>query len=84
MRNNKTYKSFDDLEKDLEILRLQKELSLRKVVAAGEHTAEVFAPSNLMKSGVSFLSSSLMGRTSWSGIIYSFLIKKLVDKVLKR
>lgn len=80
----KAYKNFEDLDKDLEILKLEKELALRKLVAAGEHTTKVFAPSNLLKSGVSYVSSAFMGRTSWSGILYSFLIKKLVNKVLKR
>ncbi|MBQ0118009.1 MAG: hypothetical protein KBS98_08885 [Flavobacterium sp.] len=84
---NRDYTSYEEINRDLEILRLERDLSYHRIIQTFEKTKagvkQSFAPMNLIRN--SFQSFSSINKTS--GIktilitaILRFVIKKFLDR----
>ena len=47
----KYYTSYEEVDKELEILRLEREISIRKIGVNAEDITDHLSPDNLMKQG---------------------------------
>jgi hypothetical protein len=68
---NKKYASYTEIERDLEILKLEKEINYQKLVLSFQKTKESITPENIV-SGV-FSSFKDYFATSYSQILQSIL-----------
>lgn len=66
------YKNFDDIERDLKLLQLQKEIDKEKVILSYNFTKESLAPKRLLKNAAGSIFKNaliLKGATSVLGFI---------------
>jgi Family of unknown function (DUF6327) len=77
----KKYSSYAEIELELEILKLERELNLQKIVLDYEKTKESLLPKNLLKS---FLGDYKTILTDYSGMILNIAIPLLINWFTKR
>lgn len=53
------YTSYEEVDKELEILRLEREISIRKIGNNAEEITSLFSPGQLLQQGLSSLGSSV-------------------------
>ncbi|MBP7982195.1 MAG: hypothetical protein KAY90_04285 [Arenimonas sp.] len=75
----KTYASFADIDQELEILALEKQLQLIKLRQAGRTTLSALSPSNLLLDSLGSAGSFLRS----SGTLQKFVIMLIARKFLK-
>lgn len=56
---NKKYASYAEIDRDLEILKLEKEIRYQKVVLSFQKAKESFEPKNIINSYLGFLKETL-------------------------
>ncbi|UOK43133.1 MULTISPECIES: DUF6327 family protein [Flavobacterium] len=75
----KVYSSYDEIDRDLEILKLQKEIDVRKLALTMEKTMEGITPIGMVK--------NFLGNTgeiiSKSGLLKNILLPLLIRKFTK-
>lgn len=78
MKNQK-YKSYNQIEKDLEILRIEKEICYQRLIQIFQNTKKSLEPKNLLVSVVpkTVLSVLEVLTGSTKSIIISFILKKI-------
>jgi hypothetical protein len=78
---SKKYTSYDEIDRELEILRLEKEINYQKLILTVQKTKENFTPQNLVSG---FLGSYKTLFSSSYGtilnIVIPFIIKWIVNK----
>jgi hypothetical protein len=77
----KRYSSFAQMELELEILKVEKELNLKKIVLSVEKTKESLLPKNVLKSFLGDYKSILSG---YSGTIFKLVIPLIINWITKR
>ena len=77
----KRYSSYAEIELDLEILKVEKELNLKRIVLNVEKTKESLLPKNLLKSFLGDYKTILSG---YSGTILNIAIPLIVNWITKR
>jgi hypothetical protein len=77
----KRYSSYAQIELDLEILKVEKELNLKRIVLNVEKTKESLLPKNLLKSFLGDYKTILSG---YSGTILNIAIPLIVNWITKR
>lgn len=78
--NNKKYNSYYQIEQDLEILKLEKEICYKKLVQTLQKTKESFEPKNLLASVPRSILDILGGLSSpIKGMVISFILKKIFN-----
>ncbi len=77
----KRYSSYAEIELDLEILKVEKELNLKRIVLNVEKTKESLLPKNLLKSFLGDYKTILSG---YSGTIINLAIPLLINWITKR
>jgi hypothetical protein len=80
METNK-YSSYAQIELELEILKVKRELNLQKIVLNVEKTKECLLPKNLIKSFLGDYKSIL---SDYSGMIFNIVIPLLINWFTKR
>jgi hypothetical protein len=75
----KAYASFADIDQELEILALEKQLQLIKLRQAGRTTLSALSPSNLLLDSLGSAGSFLRS----SGTLQKFVIMLIARKFLK-
>jgi hypothetical protein len=80
METNK-YSSYAQIELELEILKVKRELNLQKIVLNVEKTKECLLPKNLIKSFLGDYKSIL---SDYSGMIFNIAIPLLINWFTKR
>ena len=77
----KRYSSYAQIELDLEILKVEKELNLKRIVLNVEKTKESLLPKNLLKSFLGDYKTILSG---YSGTILNIAIPLIINWITKR
>lgn len=77
----KKYSSYAQIELELEILKVERELNLKRIVLDVEKTKESLLPKNLMKSFLGDYKSIL---SNYSGAILNIAIPLLINWLTKR
>jgi hypothetical protein len=77
----KKYSSYAQIDLELEILKVEKELNLKRIVLDLEKTKESFLPLNLIKGFVGDYKSIL---SNYSGTIINIAVPILINWLLKR
>lgn len=77
----KRYSSYAQIELELEILKVEKELNLKRIVVNIEKTKESLLPINLIKGFIGDYKSILSG---YSGMIFNLAIPILIKWIIKR
>lgn len=80
----KVYTNFRDIDRDLEILKLEREIQLRKLGMKLENSSDLVSPNNLMKTGVSSLTSVLKSSSGLKSVIITGLIRFIINKFIKK
>lgn len=77
----KKYSSYAEIELELEILKLERELNLQKIILDVEKTKESLLPKNIIKSFLGDYKSIL---SDYSGTILNIAIPLLINWLTKR
>lgn len=77
----KKYSSYAQIELELEILKVERELNLKRIVLDVEKTKESLLPKNLVKSFLGDYKSIL---SNYSGTILNIAIPLLINWLTKR
>lgn len=77
----KKYSSYAEIELELEILKLERELNLQKIILDVEKTKESLLPKNIIKSFLGDYKSIL---SDYSGMILNMAIPLLINWFTKR
>ena len=77
----KKYSSYAQIELELEILKVERELNLKRIVLDVEKTKESLLPNNLVKSFLGDYKSIL---SNYSGTILNIAIPLLINWLTKR
>ena len=77
----KKYSSYAQIECELEILKVERELNLKRIVLDVEKTKESLLPKNLLKSFLGDYKSIL---SDYSGTIFNIAIPLLINWITKR
>jgi hypothetical protein len=77
----KKYSSYAEIELELEILKVERELNLKRIVLAIEKTKETLLPTNLLK-GIFRDYKSIF--SNYSGKMINMLIPLLINWIFKR
>jgi hypothetical protein len=77
----KKYSSYAQIECELEILKVERELNLQKIVLNVEKTKECLLPKNLIKSFLGDYKSIL---SDYSGVLLNIAIPTIIDWYTKR
>jgi hypothetical protein len=79
--NSKKYSSYDQIELELNILKVERELNLKRIVLNVQKTKESFMPLNLIKGFIGDYKSIL---SNYSGVILNIAVPILLNWILKR
>ncbi len=71
----KVYTDYDEIERDLEILALEKEIQFKRMMQSFDKTKESLSPGNLIGDVPKMALSAIAGPVKTLGI--SFILKKL-------
>jgi hypothetical protein len=75
----KVYSSYKEIEQDLEILKLQKEIDAKKLSLSFEKTIELFTPVGIMQ--------NILGNAgTWitkSGVLKNMVLPYIINKIMK-
>lgn len=74
------YKSYEEVDKELEILRLEREISIRKIGNNAEDITQLFSPSNLLQQGLTSFGSSVKNSKGIKTLVLSTVFKFLDRK----
>ena len=79
----KDFNNFEELNNELEILKLERELQWRKLTQTFSSTTEKLTPNNFAKTAVS---SALSAFTPSAGksVIVSLILKFIINRLFKR
>lgn len=77
----KKYSSYAEIELELEILKVERELNLKRIVLNVQKTKESLMPINLIKGFIGDYKSIL---SNYSGTIINIAIPILINWILKR
>ena len=78
------YKTYEEVDKELEILRLEREISIRKIGNNAEDIAQLFSPSQLLQQGLTSLGSTVKKSQGIKTLVLSTLFKFLFNKFIKK
>jgi hypothetical protein len=77
----KKYSSYAQIELELEILQIERELNLKRIVLDVQKTKESFMPTNLIRGFIGDYKTIL---SNYSGTIFNIAIPILINWILKR
>jgi hypothetical protein len=78
---SKKYSSYAQIETDLEILKVERELNLQKMILGVQKTKENLLPSNIIKG---FFGDYKSIFSNYSGTIFNIVMPILVNWLFKR
>lgn len=80
----KIYTSYEEVDKELEILRLEREISIRKIGNDVEDITGLFSPNKLIHQGLSSLGSTVKNSKGIKTLVLSTVFKFLFNKFIKK
>lgn len=78
------YKTYEEVDKELEILRLEREISIRKIGNNAEEITQLFSPSQLLQQGLASFGSSVKNSQGVKTLVLSTVFKFLFNKFIKK
>ncbi len=78
------YTSYEEVDKELEILRLEREISIRKIGNNAEEITSLFSPGQLLQQGLTSLGSSVKNSKGIKTLVLSTVLKFLFNKFIKK
>jgi len=72
------YTSYKDIDRDLEILKLQKDIDLKKLSLSVEKTVDRFTPNNMIMNVIGNVGSSLTKFGLLQKFVLPFIMRKFV------
>ena len=79
----KKYSSYAEIERELEILKIEKEISYQKMVFGVQKTKESFTPQNIVSNFIGSYSNSIPYGTIFSAAM-PFILNKAIPFVINR
>lgn len=80
----KRFTSFEDVDKELEILKLEREIQMRKMGLRVENISDAISPSNLIKTGFSTFATSFKESSGLRSIIFTAVIRFIIKQIKTR
>ena len=80
----KDYTTFDEIDRQLEILKLEREIQIRKLGLNIEQLSEQLSPGNLAKKSIMNIASTVQTSSSLKSTVIAFLIKYIFNRLKKR
>ena len=78
------YTSYEEVNRELEILKLEREISIRKIRNDIQDIALLFSPSNLIRQGLTSFGSSIKNSKNVKSVILTTVFKFLYNKFFKK
>ena len=82
--DKKIYTSFEQIDTDLEILSVEKEINYQKVVLGFQRTKEQFAPTGLVKNLFSTVKNVYSGISNTNNTVLSIAIPLVIKWILNK
>lgn len=79
----KRYSSYAQIERELEILKIEKEISYQKMIFGVQKTKESFTPQNIVSNLIGSYSNVISYRTIFSAVI-PLILKKAIPFLIHR
>lgn len=80
----KIYSSYSEIDRQLEILKIEREISMLKIIESTEHISAYFKIGNLFKIGIGSLGNSIGKSKQLKVFLFTTALKFLVSKLFKR
>lgn len=80
----KHYKTYEEVDKELEILKLEREISIRKIGYNAEEITQLFSPNHLIQQGLASLGSTVRKSKGIKTLVLSTVFKFLFNKFFKK
>lgn len=80
----KIYTNFEEVDRQLEILKLEKEIQWRKLGIKLENSTALISPNSLMRNGFSTLTSAIKGTSSFKSILLTVAVRFIMKKITNR
>lgn len=80
----KYYTSYEEVDKELEILKLEREINIRKIGNNAEDIVTLFSPNTLLKQGLSSIGSSVKQSKGIKTLVLTTVFKFLFNKFFKK
>jgi len=80
----KTYNNYVDIDRQLEILKLERDISYYRIIDSSQRISSSFAPINLLKYGIGTISNSVGNSRELKILIFSSVLKFFVKKLFNR
>lgn len=78
------YKSYEEVDKELEILRLEREISIKKIGNNTEEISQLFSFTHLVQQGLASIGSSVKKSQGIKTLVLSTLLKVIFNKFIKK
>jgi len=80
----KIYTSYEEVDKELEILKLEREISIRKIGNDAEEISQLFSPNKIIHQGLASLGSTVKNSNGIKTLVLSTVLKFLFNKFIKK
>lgn len=80
----KRFTNFEEVDKQLEILKLEREIQFRKMGLKVETLASAVSPSAIMKNGVSAVASAFRYSSGFKSIVFTALIRFIIKQITSK
>lgn len=80
----KSFNSYEEINKQLEILKIEREISYLKLIESTSNISNTFSAPNILKLGIGKLGNTLGNSKQFKFLIYSSVFKFIIKKLIKR
>lgn len=78
------YTSYEEVNRELEILKLEREISIRKIGNNAEDISQLFSPKNLIQQGLTSFGGTVKSSKGIKTLVLSTVFKFLFNKFIKK
>ncbi|HSD14169.1 MAG TPA: DUF6327 family protein [Flavobacterium sp.] len=79
----KVYSSYEEIDRDLEILKLQKEIDVRKLALSMEKTLEGITPMGMVKNFLGNTGALINKSDVVAGVLKNIVVPLIISKFMK-
>ncbi len=80
----RTFNSYEEINRELEILKIEREISFHKLTQSTSRITNNFTAPNLLKLGFSNLGSSLGKSNQFKIFVFTSILKFIIRRIFKR
>lgn len=78
------YTSYEEVDRELEILKLEREISIRRIGSNAEDISQLFSPKQLLQQGLTSLGGTVKGSKGIKTLVLTTVFKFLFNKFIKK